>query len=140
MRSLVGLSNWGIHPSANRAIRRRTFSRSGLVSERGPIAATAEPDGTGRCIGHGAQPDVGDRVVVTREGEGLLAQEPTKHGDLLLNHLTACLEGNAERLVFELVPTGADPEAEASPAQDIETGGLLGDQRPSGAAAGSRSL
>ena len=61
--------------------------------------------------------------------DALLGPQRAEHGDLLLENRAALLEGHAERVVLELVPSDPEPEPEAATAQQVDLGRLLGQQR-----------
>ena len=59
----------------------------------------------------------------------IVAPQGTHDVDLFFDALAAIAEIHAERLIFDVVPADADTEPEAALAQDIDGGGLFGDQR-----------
>ena len=58
-----------------------------------------------------------------------LGQQPAQQRDLLVHPPPAVGERLAERLVLDGVPADADAEPEAAVGQQVDLGGLLGDER-----------
>ena len=58
----------------------------------------------------------------------LFGPEPTQQFDLLGGALAPVAEVLAECLVFDGVPTDPDPQPQPSAAEQVDLGGLLGDQ------------
>ena len=101
--------------------------RSSTFSTRLP---TNEPIqiGIGRCTGSGLMPDAVEVVPVAVEGDELLRPQLAHDRDLFLDSPAAVREVLIEGLVLH--PVAADTDAEPQPAagQQVEFGGLLGEQ------------
>src|SRR5205085_1250321 len=70
-----------------------------------------------------------DRVPAALEDDMRLGPQRLHEFDLLFRAAAAVVEILVEPGEFDLVPTDPDAEAETAAAQDIERGGLLGDER-----------
>ena len=70
-----------------------------------------------------------DPVELAAEIDDLLGPQRAQDRDLLRAASAAVLEGLVEGLEFDRVPAHADAEAQATPAQDVDLGRLLGHQR-----------
>ena len=68
-------------------------------------------------------------VPFAGEAAGGLRPEPAQIGDLFLHPPGAVAEGLAQHPEFHRVPADADTEAQPAAGQDVDFGGLLGDQR-----------
>ena len=72
---------------------------------------------------------VGDaRRADAAKGDRLLGPQPSQHLDLLLDAAAAVFEVLVEYLVLHPVAADTDSEAQSPAAQQVELGGLLGDQ------------
>src|SRR5882757_7662730 len=99
----------GNHPSATRPAR----------SSAGRVMAP---------IHTGIGPCTGDPMMRALKGQRLLGPQPPHQLDLFIHSLATVAEFLSESLVFDGVP--ADPDTKAQPplAQQIDLGGLFGDQ------------
>ena len=88
----------------------------------------AEPDRDGLLRWQRVEAGIGDLVPLAVIGDEVVAPQRAHDLDLLLAALAAVGEIHAERLIFDVVPADANAEAQAAPAQDIDGGGLFGDQ------------
>ena len=68
-------------------------------------------------------------VVAAVEGDAPFGPQRAQHRHLLFEDGRPLLEGDAEGVVLELVPPDAEPEPEASIAEQVELGRLLGQER-----------
>ena len=68
-------------------------------------------------------------MVTPVERDHGLGPEAPEQLDLLLDPLAAVREVLAERLELDEVPAEADPEPEAPAGENVDLGGLLGDER-----------
>ena len=98
-----------------------------------PLAATADEQGRMRLLDRRRLPVVlGDRVVLARERERPLGEAALEHRDRLGETRDAHaggVERDAERGVLRPVPAGAERDLHAAPAQHVERGEVLGQER-----------
>lgn len=92
------------------------------------VFAAAHPDRDGLLDGEGVDAGGGDVVPLTMVGdEGVLPELP-EHRNLFFDAGATGVKVHAEVLVFEVVPSDADAEGEPAVAEDVEGGGLFGDE------------
>ena len=112
---------------------RRTLLRQITVAQSpGPpqddIGITADPDGNRLC-GQRVDARFIDGVELALDIHQVAGPELAQNRDLFFAAGAARLEIDAERAVFDLVPTDADAHAEASAGEQIDLGRLFRHQR-----------
>jgi hypothetical protein len=114
-------------------LRARRHLREPAVSELpGPDVRTlrlpADPYRDRPLHRQRTQPGRGHGLVGPGERHRLLGPQPAQQGDLLRHPPAAVGERLAERLVLHRVPAESDAEPELAAGQQVDLGGLLGDE------------
>ena len=78
--------------------------------------------------GQGVDARVGDGVPTALEGDEVVRPQRSHHFDLLFGAAAPVGEVLVQRLVLHAVPAYADAETEAAFGEDVDLGGLLGDE------------
>ncbi len=89
----------------------------------------ADPDRNRPLHRQRRQPGGGHGLVLAFGRHRPLGPQPAQQRNLLGHPPTAIGEVLTERLILHRVPAQADPEAEVAIGQQVDLGGLLGDQR-----------
>jgi len=88
-----------------------------------------DPQGDGTLHGRRVEPDITQTMPAALEGDEIFGPEPSQHIHLLFHAAPAVTEVLVQGLELDRVPADADAEPRPSPVEDIELGGLLGDER-----------
>lgn len=92
------------------------------------VLCAAHPDGDGALYGEGEEAGVGDAVVFALKGDEGFGPQAAHESDLLDDARGAVLEVFAEGFELDGVPADADAKAETAAAEEVQGGGLLGDE------------
>ena len=129
---LLGPAAEALHrrrPAAlERPLREEAVGEPGRPPDRG-LGRSADPDRDRPLNRQRVDPGGGDAVPAALEVDDRLGPEPAQHLDLLLERRPRFAEVLAERLELDVVPAEADAEPEPPAGEQVDLGGLLGDER-----------